>query len=68
MVGCVFVNEDTGEIKLHFLHPHGPSAFFTYPSKPDVFIVNRANNITEVQVKEDEMGRACGTNGGDECM
>jgi hypothetical protein len=48
MVGCVFVNEDTGEIKVLFLHPHGLPAFFTYPSKPDIFIVNRAHNITEV--------------------
>jgi hypothetical protein len=31
--------EETGEIHILFLHPHGPAASFTYPVKLDKLIL-----------------------------
>ena len=55
-VTCVYVNQwwvaytlethdDTEEVTLSFLHPHGPSQ---YPSRPDIFTVSGSDVLTRV--------------------
>jgi len=38
---------DIEEVTLSFLHPHWPSRFFQYPSRPDVFRVSCSDILTK---------------------
>jgi hypothetical protein len=43
-LACILeVMIESSEVKLSFLHPHGPSASFVYPSQPDVLIVDASD-------------------------
>jgi hypothetical protein len=36
-LGCVLsVSEDSNDVKVSFLHPHGPSALYIYPAMPHI--------------------------------
>jgi hypothetical protein len=36
-LGCVLtVSEESNDVKICFLHPHGPSASYIYPSTPHI--------------------------------
>lgn len=51
-VGCVLdVNILTEQVKISFLHPHGPSVSFTYPQKPDILEVDKTAVITKVDLR-----------------
>lgn len=41
-------HQDLGEVKLSFLHPHGPSRSFVYPSKPDILVMSSEDILTVV--------------------
>ena len=48
-LGCVLeVNESEEEVKLSFLHPHGPAPSFKYPSRNDVLSVPAYFVLTKV--------------------
>lgn len=48
-LGCVLhVNEETEEIKVSFLEPHGPSPSFKYPQTPDILIVHTSDILLKV--------------------
>lgn len=68
-LACVLsVNYDTEEIKINFLHPHGPSSSFYFPEHPDVLQVTANTILTKVdprtvtgrtyKLSEDEMHSA----------
>lgn len=40
--------EDTDEVKVNFLHPHGPSPSFVSPAKPDTCVIRKCDIITRV--------------------
>ena len=51
-VGCVLgVNHDIEDIKVSFLHPHGPSPSFCYPQNPDILLIPTASILTKVDVR-----------------
>ena len=46
---CVLdTDSDNGEVKVTFLHPHGPSRSFKYPSIPDILTVPVSDILTKV--------------------
>jgi len=46
---CVLdTDSDNGEVKVTFLHPHGPSRSFKYPSIPDILTVPASDILTKV--------------------
>lgn len=48
-VGCVLqVDEDSEQVSVSFLHPHGPSRSFKYPARPDVFNIALRDVLTRV--------------------
>ena len=48
-VGCVLqVYEDSGEVFVRFLHPHGPSSSFRYPRRDDNVSIHFENVLTKV--------------------
>ncbi|GBO15378.1 hypothetical protein AVEN_262217-1 [Araneus ventricosus] len=48
-LGCVLnVNTSSNEIQISFLHPHGPSTSFVYPSYSDILWVSRHSVLTKV--------------------
>ncbi|GBL89309.1 hypothetical protein AVEN_11118-1 [Araneus ventricosus] len=48
-LGCVLnVNTSSDEIQISFLHPHGPSTSFVYPSYSDILRVSRHSVLTKV--------------------
>ena len=47
---CVLENDiDNAEVKLTFLHPHGPSRSFKYPATPDIIVLPTSNILTLVE-------------------
>ena len=49
-LACVLENDiDNAEVKLMFLHPHGPSRFFKYPATPDIIVLPTSNILTLVE-------------------
>ena len=42
---------DSSEVELNFLHPHGPSKSFSYPSRPDVLVISIHDILTIVDPK-----------------
>ena len=58
-VACIYNNhwwvayvehtyQDTDEVKTRFLHPHGPSPSFVFPTKPDIHIIKRHTILTRL--------------------
>lgn len=48
-LGCVLnSNEETQEMQVSFLHPHGPSPSFSYPSPPDILWIHQSQVMTKV--------------------
>ena len=48
-VGCVLqVDEDSEQVNVSFLHPHGPSRSFKYPAKPDILNISVRDVLTRV--------------------
>lgn len=39
----------TGEVKLNFLHPHGPSPSFTFPFRPDRLVMDHQDVLLVVE-------------------
>jgi hypothetical protein len=39
---------DPEEVELNFLHPHGPSRSFSYPSPPDILVISTNDILTAV--------------------
>ena len=39
---------DSAEVELNFLHPHGPSRSFSYPSRPDKLVISLQDILTVV--------------------
>ena len=49
-LACVLEKDiDNAEIKLSFLHPHGPSQSFKYPASPDINVMPISNILTAVE-------------------
>ena len=42
---------DSAEVELNFLHPHGPSRSFSYPSRPDQLVISHQDILTVVDPK-----------------
>src|SRR5207248_9181795 len=42
---------DSAEVELNFLHPHGPSRSFRYPSRPDILVISIYDILTIVDPK-----------------
>ena len=48
-LACVLSTDERAEsVNLSFLHPHGPSPSYVFPSKPDIFIVPAIDILTKV--------------------
>ena len=47
----VEVDTENAEVKLTFLHPHGPSRSFKYPSSFDILTVPLTDTLTKVNPK-----------------
>ena len=49
-LACVLEKDnDNAEVKLTFLHPHGPSRSFKYPAVPDIVVMPLSNILTPVE-------------------
>ena len=42
---------DSAEVELNFLHPHGPSRSFSYPSRPDKLVISPHDILMVVDPK-----------------
>ena len=42
---------ESGEVELNFLHPHGPSRSFSYPTPPDKLVMSAQDILTVVDPK-----------------
>jgi len=42
---------ESAEVELNFLHPHGPSRSFSYPSRPDKLVISLHDILTVVDPK-----------------
>lgn len=50
-LGCVLnVFEDSNEVKISFLQPHGPSPSFTFLPRADILLVPTCNVLAKVNV------------------
>ena len=48
-VACVLqVSEDSEQVCVSFLHPHGPSRSFKYPARPDILTIPVEDVLTSV--------------------
>ena len=47
-VACVLVSEDSEQVRVSFLHPHGPSRSFKYPARPDISTIPVEDVLTIV--------------------
>ena len=45
------VDDENAEVKLNFLHPHGPFRSIKYPSIPDILMVPLTDILTKVNPK-----------------
>ena len=46
---CVLeVDAKNGEVKVAFLHPHGPCRSFKYPSVPNILVIPTTDLLTKV--------------------
>jgi hypothetical protein len=51
-VGCVLsVSEELNDVKISFLHPHGPSASHIYPATPHILWLLQSAIIAKVSPK-----------------
>jgi hypothetical protein len=49
--GCVLSNEEeTGTVKIMFLHPNGPSLSYMYPTRLDILQVPRQDIVMKVDL------------------
>ena len=44
-------DKENAEVKVTFLHPHGPSRVFKYPTQPDILVVPSSDILTKVNAK-----------------
>ena len=57
-LACVLdVDSDNAEVKVTFLHPHGPTRSFKYPSLPDILTVSVSDILTKVSPRTTTSGR-----------
>ncbi len=42
------MDKENSEVKLTFLHPHGPARSFTYSTSPDILIVSSSDILSKV--------------------
>ena len=42
------MDSDNSEVKLTFLHPHGPARSYKYPATPDILTVTVSEIVTKV--------------------
>jgi hypothetical protein len=48
-LGCVlYVSEESNDVKISFLHPHGPSASYTYPAMPHILQLPQSAILAKV--------------------
>ena len=45
------VNSENSEVRLIFLHPHGPARSYKYPATPDILTVSISDVLTKVDPK-----------------
>ena len=45
------VNSDNSEVRLMFLHPHGPARSYKYSATPDILAVSVSDDLTNVDPK-----------------
>jgi len=56
-VACVLqVFEDSEQVRVSFLHPHGPSLSFKYPARPDILTIPVEDVLTSVDPR---IARGC---------
>jgi hypothetical protein len=47
-LGCVLsVSEESNDVKISFLHPHGPSASYIYPATPHILPTSSISNSSK---------------------
>jgi hypothetical protein len=47
--GCVLsVGEESNDMKINFLHPHGPSASYAYPAMPHILRLPQSAILAKV--------------------
>jgi hypothetical protein len=50
--GCVLsVSEESNDVKISFLHPHGPSASYIYPATPHILRLPQSTILAKVSPK-----------------
>jgi hypothetical protein len=48
-LGCVLsVSEESNDVKISFLHPHGPSASYIYPAMPHILRLPQSAILAKV--------------------
>jgi hypothetical protein len=51
-LGCVLsVSEESNDVKIRFLHPHGPSASYIYPATPHILLLPQSAVLAKVSPK-----------------
>ena len=57
-LACVLgVCSDTNQVKLTFMHPHGPSNSFKYPDPHDISTISMESTLTLVDSRTTRSGR-----------
>ena len=51
------IDKEQNDVKIQFMHPHGPSKRFTWPSSDDVCWIPTANILTQINVPTTRTGR-----------